>query len=51
MSGKIELYYDCVSPYSWFALDYLIKNKEALGSHDVQIEYNYEMPLDSVTFS
>jgi glutathione S-transferase kappa 1 len=39
MEGKIELFFDCVSPYSWFAFDYLLRNREALKSHDVAIEY------------
>ncbi|EPS41986.1 hypothetical protein H072_4036 [Dactylellina haptotyla CBS 200.50] len=36
---KIELYIDCVSPYSFFAFDYLQKNKRALQDHGVQVEY------------
>jgi hypothetical protein len=38
MGGKIDLYYDCVSPYSWYALAYLIRNREALKTHGVDIE-------------
>ncbi|KAF2109282.1 glutathione S-transferase kappa 1 [Lophiotrema nucula] len=38
MSGKITCYLDCVSPYSYFALIYLERNREALRSHNVEID-------------
>ncbi|KAF2814602.1 glutathione S-transferase kappa 1 [Mytilinidion resinicola] len=38
MGGKIECYLDVVSPYSYYALLYLEKNREVLKSHDVDIE-------------
>ncbi|KAJ4992720.1 dsba family oxidoreductase [Stagonosporopsis vannaccii] len=38
MSGKITCYLDCVSPYSYFALLYLEKNKDALTTHNVDID-------------
>lgn len=54
MSGKITCYLDCgmsnrclcielqltseVSPYSYFALLYLEKNRDALATHNVDIE-------------
>ncbi|KAH6620386.1 glutathione S-transferase kappa 1 [Boeremia exigua] len=38
MSGKITCYLDCVSPYSYFALLYLEKNRQALASHNVDID-------------
>ncbi|KAF2666001.1 putative thioredoxin [Microthyrium microscopicum] len=37
-TSKIELFYDTVSPYSWYALHYLQKNREALSSHGINIE-------------
>ncbi|PLB33438.1 putative DSBA family oxidoreductase [Aspergillus candidus] len=39
MGKKIECYLDCVSPYSFYALSYLQKNKAALESLGVEIEY------------
>lgn len=38
MGGKIDAYLDCVSPYSYFALLYLLKNRTALASHGVDVE-------------
>jgi len=38
MMAKIDAYLDCVSPYSYFALLYLLKNKEALRAHDIDVE-------------
>jgi len=38
MGGKIDLYYDCVSPWSWFALHHLINNRETLKSYGVEFE-------------
>ncbi|EDU50175.1 glutathione S-transferase kappa 1 [Pyrenophora tritici-repentis Pt-1C-BFP] len=38
MAGKITSYLDCVSPYSYFALLYLEKNREVLKSHGVEID-------------
>ncbi|KAF2658505.1 thioredoxin-like protein [Lophiostoma macrostomum CBS 122681] len=38
MSGKIICYLDCVSPYSYFALLYLEKQRAALWSHKVEID-------------
>ncbi|KAF2467221.1 glutathione S-transferase kappa 1 [Lindgomyces ingoldianus] len=38
MGGKITCYLDCVSPYSYFALLYLERHREALKSHDVEID-------------
>ena len=40
MGGKIEAYLDCVSPYSYYALSYLQKNREALASYGVEVEYD-----------
>ncbi|CAA9965495.1 Glutathione S-transferase kappa 1 [Pyrenophora teres f. maculata] len=38
MVGKITSYLDCVSPYSYFALLYLEKNRKVLKSHGVEID-------------
>ncbi|PSN63205.1 glutathione S-transferase kappa 1 [Corynespora cassiicola Philippines] len=38
MSSKITCYLDCVSPYSYFALLYLEKNRKILESHSVEID-------------
>ncbi|KAF2735099.1 glutathione S-transferase kappa 1 [Polyplosphaeria fusca] len=38
MSGKITCYLDCVSPYSYFALIYLDRYREALKSYNVDID-------------
>lgn len=38
-SKKIEVYLDCVSPYSFYAFTYLNKNRLALQSHDVGVEF------------
>ncbi|OCL14456.1 DSBA family oxidoreductase [Glonium stellatum] len=39
MGGKIDCYLDCASPYSYFAFLYLLKNRAALKSHNVDIEF------------
>ncbi|KAH7121668.1 DSBA family oxidoreductase [Dactylonectria macrodidyma] len=36
---KIEVYLDCVSPYSFYSFVYLRKNKRALQSHGVEVEF------------
>ncbi|KAF2997407.1 hypothetical protein E8E13_005347 [Curvularia kusanoi] len=38
MAAKITCYLDCVSPYSYFALLHLEKNRQTLESHDVEID-------------
>ncbi|KAF2202902.1 thioredoxin-like protein [Delitschia confertaspora ATCC 74209] len=38
MSSKITAYIDCVSPYSYFGLLYLEKNREKLKLYGVEIE-------------
>ncbi|KAF2270925.1 glutathione S-transferase kappa 1 [Lojkania enalia] len=38
MSGKITCYLDVVSPYSYFALLHLERHREALKSHNVEID-------------
>ncbi|KAF2031282.1 thioredoxin-like protein [Setomelanomma holmii] len=38
MSGQITCYLDCVSPYSYFALLHLERQRETLKSHDVDID-------------
>ncbi|KAH8723903.1 glutathione S-transferase kappa 1 [Phaeosphaeriaceae sp. PMI808] len=38
MSRKITCYLDCVSPYSYFALLYLEKNRDLLKFHEVEID-------------
>ncbi|KAF2132083.1 glutathione S-transferase kappa 1 [Dothidotthia symphoricarpi CBS 119687] len=38
MSSKITCYLDCVSPYSYFALLHLEKNREVLALHNVEID-------------
>jgi len=38
MGGQIHAYFDCVSPYSYYALLYLKKNREALASYGVTVE-------------
>ena len=40
MGGKIEAYLDCVSPYSYYALLYLQKNRKALASYGVEVVYD-----------
>ncbi|GME38043.1 putative dsba family oxidoreductase protein [Neofusicoccum parvum] len=40
MGGKIDAYLDCVSPYSYFALLYLLKNRDALASHGIDVEFS-----------
>ncbi|KAJ5113821.1 HCCA isomerase/glutathione S-transferase kappa [Penicillium angulare] len=40
MSSKIDAYIDCVSPYSYYALVYLRRNRKALESHGVEIEFH-----------
>jgi len=35
---KIEVYLDCVSPYSYHALTYLLANRQNLASYSVKIE-------------
>ncbi|KZN94563.1 Glutathione S-transferase kappa [Penicillium chrysogenum] len=39
MPGKIDAYVDCVSPYSYYATLYLRRNRKALESHGVEVEY------------
>lgn len=41
MGGKIDAYLDCVSPYSYYALLYLQKNRKALASYGVEVEYEF----------
>ncbi|KAJ5666790.1 hypothetical protein N7462_011199 [Penicillium macrosclerotiorum] len=38
MSGKIDAFVDCVSPYSYYAALYLRRNRKALESHNVEVE-------------
>ena len=38
MRGKINAYLDCVSPYSYYALLYLQRNRSALRSHGIEVE-------------
>ncbi|KAJ5232411.1 hypothetical protein N7468_005367 [Penicillium chermesinum] len=38
MAGKIDAYVDCVSPYSYYATQYLRRNRKALESHGVEVE-------------
>ncbi|KAK2741880.1 hypothetical protein FQN57_005439 [Myotisia sp. PD_48] len=38
MGGKIEAYFDCPSPYSYFAFLHLRKNRELLASHGIEID-------------
>ncbi|KAJ5210997.1 HCCA isomerase/glutathione S-transferase kappa [Penicillium cf. griseofulvum] len=40
MPGKIDAYVDCVSPYSYYATLYLRKNRKALESHGVEVEFH-----------
>ncbi|KAF7715985.1 Uncharacterized protein PECH_004590 [Penicillium ucsense] len=40
MSCKIDAYVDCVSPYSFFAAHYLRRNRKALESHGVEVEFH-----------
>ncbi|KAJ5133157.1 hypothetical protein N7448_001813 [Penicillium atrosanguineum] len=40
MSGKIDAFVDCVSPYSYYATLYLRKNRKALESHGVEVEFH-----------
>ena len=36
--ASIKTYLDCVSPYSYYALLYLQKNRHSLASHGVTVE-------------
>ncbi|KKZ62659.1 hypothetical protein EMCG_00342 [[Emmonsia] crescens] len=38
MGGKIEVYLDCPSPYSYLAFQHLLKNREVLASHGIEID-------------
>ncbi|KAI8938014.1 hypothetical protein NX059_005687 [Plenodomus lindquistii] len=38
MSGKITCYFDCVSPYSYYAFLHLEKHREVLKQHNVEID-------------
>ncbi|KAK8235459.1 thioredoxin-like protein [Phyllosticta capitalensis] len=40
MGAKIDVYLDCVSAYSYFAILYLLKNRKALAEHEVEIEFH-----------
>jgi len=40
MGGKIDAYLDCVSPYSYFAILYLQKNREILRQYGVEVEFH-----------
>ncbi|KAJ5907676.1 hypothetical protein N7495_000358 [Penicillium taxi] len=40
MVGKIDAYIDCVSPYSYYATLYLRRNRRALDSYGVEIEFH-----------
>ncbi|KAJ5333860.1 uncharacterized protein N7506_007643 [Penicillium brevicompactum] len=40
MPGKIDAYVDCVSPYSYYATLYLRKNRKALESHGIEVEFH-----------
>ncbi|KAK7556737.1 DSBA family oxidoreductase [Phyllosticta citricarpa] len=40
MGAKIDVYIDCVSAYSYFAILYLLKNRQALAEHEVEIEFH-----------
>ncbi|KAH0565818.1 hypothetical protein GP486_000787 [Trichoglossum hirsutum] len=37
-AGKIDAFVDCVSLYSYYAISYLLNNKDALLSHGVEVE-------------
>ncbi|KAF2399388.1 DSBA family oxidoreductase [Trichodelitschia bisporula] len=39
MGGKIDCYVDCNSPYSLYAVIYLRKNRKALESYGVEVEF------------
>ncbi|OAX83219.1 hypothetical protein ACJ72_02419 [Emergomyces africanus] len=38
MGGKIEAYLDCPSPYSYFAFQHLLKNREVLASYGIEVD-------------
>ncbi|OQE32283.1 hypothetical protein PENSTE_c001G06738 [Penicillium steckii] len=38
--GKIDAYVDCVSPYSYYATLYLRRNRQALESHGIEVEFH-----------
>ncbi|QSS65710.1 DSBA family oxidoreductase [Histoplasma capsulatum] len=38
MGAKIETYLDCPSPYSFFAFLHLLRNREVLASHGIEVE-------------
>ncbi|KAH0538759.1 hypothetical protein FGG08_004647 [Glutinoglossum americanum] len=38
--GKIDVFVDCVSPYSYYAVKYLLKNRAALQSYGVEVEFH-----------
>ncbi|EZF12459.1 hypothetical protein H112_06578 [Trichophyton rubrum D6] len=38
MGGKIEAYLDCPSPYSYYAFLHLLRNRDVLESHGVEID-------------
>ncbi|KAJ6013933.1 HCCA isomerase/glutathione S-transferase kappa [Penicillium herquei] len=40
MTGKIDAYIDCVSPYSYYAVLYLRRNRKALESHGIEVEFH-----------
>ncbi|KAJ6077318.1 uncharacterized protein N7446_000254 [Penicillium canescens] len=40
MPGKIDAYVDCVSPYSYYATLYLRKNRKALESYGIEVEFH-----------
>ncbi|KAJ5739467.1 HCCA isomerase/glutathione S-transferase kappa [Penicillium manginii] len=40
MTGKIDAYVDCVSPYSYYATLYLRRNRQALESHGIEVEFH-----------
>lgn len=47
MGGKIDCYFDCVSPYSYFAFLYLSKNEDLLKTYGVDIEFVHPGSLAS----
>lgn len=39
MGGKIDCYLDCASPYSYFAIVYLRKQRQALADYGIEVEF------------
>ncbi|PGH27948.1 hypothetical protein AJ80_00202 [Polytolypa hystricis UAMH7299] len=40
MAARIDAYFDCVSPFSYFAFVHLLRNKDVLRSHGVEIDFH-----------